>query len=392
MAMTETARLERETAETRARLEQTLGELRARMSPGQLLDQATDYLRNGSGRAFLGNLRDEVVTNPLPVALVGAGIAWLAISGAIGRRGGANGDGRYRARYGYDPARDWGRTAATADDLGHDGRGLSAAERARRAAEGWAEEARDTVTGVRESAREMGERVGTAYDEAADGTRRTAEAWADEASAAAHQAGERLREGMDEIQQRASAVGERTAEVYERTAGGVRRVARKAADYGRAARHAVQPDGTLMNFCREQPMLVAGLGIAIGAALGAMIPASRTERRVMGEASREVQDRVRAVASETMRAAAQEEDGAGDGAGTQGGSAEQPNQGESEGRVHQHYASGEAAVEFERGVRQGDGAANTESDPQSAPYAEAAEAGAVGAPSPYGEQDRQQQG
>src|SRR5512145_2218073 len=92
MAMRETARLERETEETRARLEQTLGELRARMSPGHLIDQATDYFRNNSGREYLHNLREEVVRNPVPIALIGAGIAWLAISGTIGRRhNGGNG-------------------------------------------------------------------------------------------------------------------------------------------------------------------------------------------------------------------------------------------------------------------------------------------------------------
>jgi hypothetical protein len=113
MAISETARLERETEETRAELEHTLGELRARISPGQLLDQATGYLRNGSGRAFLGNLRDEVVRNPLPVALVGVGIAWIAISGAVGRR--SSGSDK------LDPARDWGETRATAHDLAGDG-------------------------------------------------------------------------------------------------------------------------------------------------------------------------------------------------------------------------------------------------------------------------------
>ncbi|NJM93158.1 MAG: DUF3618 domain-containing protein [Rhodospirillaceae bacterium] len=84
---TETERLERETEQTRAQLEQTLGELRARMSPGQLFDQATDYFRNSSGRAYLHNLREEVVHNPVPITLIGAGIAWLALSGALGRRG-----------------------------------------------------------------------------------------------------------------------------------------------------------------------------------------------------------------------------------------------------------------------------------------------------------------
>ena len=172
---TETERLEREAEQTRAQLEQTLGELRARMSPGQLFDQATDYFRNNSGRQYLHHLRDEVVHNPVPVALIGAGIAWLAISGTVGRR--HNGGGRY----GYDPARDWGRTAATADDLEHGGRGPShgpsMAQRARQRAEGWVDEARDAMSSVREDVSDVSERASTAYDEAIGQARETAEGW-----------------------------------------------------------------------------------------------------------------------------------------------------------------------------------------------------------------------
>ena len=95
---------------------------------------------------------------------------------------------------------------------------------------------------------------------------------------------------------------ERAGDLYERTADGFRRVTRKASDYGHAARDAVKPDGALLNFCREQPMLVAGLGVAFGAALAAMIPASRVERETMGEASRRMQDRIKETASDIVAA------------------------------------------------------------------------------------------
>jgi hypothetical protein len=312
MAITQTARLERETEETRAQLEHTLDELRARVSPGQLLDQATDYLRNSSGRAFLGNLRDEVVRNPLPVALVGAGIAWIAIAGAVGRRSTGNSH--------PGMARDWGETAGTTDDLAHGGRaydaGPGAMRRAHQAAEGWVDDARDAVS----------------------------------------EAGDSVREGVDEMRERAGTM-------YDETVGGARRVASRAADYGRAARHAVQPGGAVMNFCREQPMLVAGLGIAAGAALAAMLPASRAESRIMGDASRDVQERVRDAAAQGLRsvAAAGEENAA------RGGDSE----------------SADAAADVERGVQRGSGRPNVEAEPQAtpqsaAPYAEAAEAGAPG--------------
>ncbi|WP_162917267.1 DUF3618 domain-containing protein [Dongia deserti] len=368
MANAETARLEREAEETRAQLEQTLGELRARMSPGQLLDQATNYFRNNSGRAYLGNLRDEVVHNPVPVALIGAGIAWLAISGTMGRR--RNGNGRME--------RDWGRTAGVADDLSHGGRGPSAMRRARETAEDWAGEARDAMSGTLESAKEMGDRASTAHDEAIGAARQTAKGWTEEASSTVHQA------------------RDRAADMYDQTASGIRRVARRAAGYGRAARRAVQSDGALVNFCREQPMLVAGLGVAVGAVLAAMIPSSRAEREIMGETSRDVQDRVREAASETMRAASGDSEG--DRAGARAsesaserryGDAWQRESGQSgaarddtarigEDRRGEPYAAREAATDIERGVQRSDRASNVEAEPQSAPYAEAAEAGAAG--------------
>jgi hypothetical protein len=384
---TETERLERETEQTRAQLEQTLGELRARMSPGQLFDQATDYFRNSGGRAYLRNLREEVVHNPVPITLIGAGIAWLALSGAIGRRGGSK-----------DMARDWGRTAGIADDLAHDGRGPSAMRRAQETAQSWAHEAGEAISETeerwRERAEDVGERVSTAYDETVGRARETAD-----------EAGERLREGADGLRERAG-------DLYERTADGFRRVTRKASDYGHAARDAVRPDGALLNFCREQPMLVAGLGVAFGAALAAMIPASRVEREAMGEASRRVQDRVKETASDTWRAVGGEstaqresdqrpgredrfEQAANDGspAATQQsniGRSEQPAYAKRRERWDSDaMGSREAAADVERGVRQGDRASNIETEPERAPYAEAAEAGAAASSALPGEETKQ---
>ena len=334
MTMTETARLERETEETRAQLESTLFELRARMSPGSLVDQATDYLRGSSGRAFVSNLRDQVVQNPVPVTLIGAGIAWLALSGALGRRG--NGNGR------ADIARDWSRTDTTAYDMADDADRRSAAQRARDTAESWAEGARsaasETGEAVREGLDNLRDRAGTLYDETVG-----------QAREAASDAGDTLRHGMHNVGQQA------------------RHMARKAADFGRAARHAVQSDGTLMAFCHEQPMLVAGIGIAVGATLGAMIPASRAETRVMGEASRKLRERATQAAAEGLRAATK-----GESYGSDRGDEERAGN-----------AADRAANDIDRGVDRVSRHPNTETEPQqgaAAPYGESAEAGADSGP------------
>ncbi len=373
MAMRETERLERETEETRARLEHTLGELRARMSPGQLFDQASNYFRNNSGREYLHNFREEVVHNPVPVALIGAGIAWLAISGTMGRRhNGGNGSMERDSK-----GRDWGRTAGIAQDLSHGGNGPSGMQRARETAADWTEDA--------------SARASTAYDEAIGAARQTTEDWRDEASSTAHKARETMREGMDTARERASHTRQRASEMYEHTAGGVRRVAHKAADYGRAARHSFDRDGPLVTFCREQPLLVAGIGVAVGAALAAMIPASRTERQVMGDTSRDVQDRFRNTARSVMddsesvgQEADRQESRPGEGVGenrfgdTWQGEAARGDGTRGESWRGGSYAEREAASDLERGMKQSGRASNIEAEPQSAPYAEAAEAGAAG--------------
>src|SRR5205085_2234804 len=62
--------------ESRARLSEKLEELRARITPGEVVDQLVDYVRD-SGGEFMRTLGYQVRRNPLPVALIGAGMAWL---------------------------------------------------------------------------------------------------------------------------------------------------------------------------------------------------------------------------------------------------------------------------------------------------------------------------
>src|SRR5215472_3133316 len=96
--MTTSEQLEREAETARAQITATLDELRTRMTPGQVVDQLVDYVRNGSGATFLDNLRGHVVNNPLPVTLVGAGLAWLAMASrrpSVG--GGGDVAGSFRA-------------------------------------------------------------------------------------------------------------------------------------------------------------------------------------------------------------------------------------------------------------------------------------------------------
>jgi len=65
----------------------------------------------------------------------------------------------------------------------------------------------------------------------------------------------------------------------------------------------------------EQPLLVAGIGLAVGMAIGAVVPMSEMENRLMGEPSDKLKDsagelasegyeKVKAVAEDALEAAA----------------------------------------------------------------------------------------
>src|SRR5438874_2468841 len=55
---------------------------------------------------------------------------------------------------------------------------------------------------------------------------------------------------------------------------------------------------TFIEFAMEQPLVLAGIGLAIGAAIGAALPSTATEDRLMGEASDDVKEGVADLAAE----------------------------------------------------------------------------------------------
>ena len=66
---------------TRTDMDATLSAIEHRLTPGQLVDQGIDYLRHSGANEFVANLGGSVKHNPLPVALVGIGLAWLMAAG-----------------------------------------------------------------------------------------------------------------------------------------------------------------------------------------------------------------------------------------------------------------------------------------------------------------------
>ncbi|PZQ57321.1 MAG: hypothetical protein DI570_19890 [Phenylobacterium zucineum] len=97
------ADLEREVEETRGQIDRTVDALKDKMQPRELFDEATRMM-SGTSNKVLTTAVQQLRENPIPIALIGLGVAWLAISQT--RRdptlGGAYPNGYYPTYEGYD--------------------------------------------------------------------------------------------------------------------------------------------------------------------------------------------------------------------------------------------------------------------------------------------------
>ena len=78
--MTKTAEdVEREVEASRGNLDRTVEALKNKMTPGQLFDEAT-HAMGGAGQQVLSKFVDQAKENPMPLAVMGLGLAWLMTS------------------------------------------------------------------------------------------------------------------------------------------------------------------------------------------------------------------------------------------------------------------------------------------------------------------------
>ena len=79
-----TAELEREAEAIRSRVADTAESLKAKLTPGQIIDELTSVFSGSGGSEALSNLKLQVQENPLPLVMVGTGLAWLMFGKAPG--------------------------------------------------------------------------------------------------------------------------------------------------------------------------------------------------------------------------------------------------------------------------------------------------------------------
>ena len=293
MSSTETKRaeeLEREIAQDRLRIEERIDAIQARMSPGQLLDEALTYAKQSGGGEYFANLGTAMKSNPLPVALMGISMAWLManpgahkrheepsydyeddldyplapVSGSVRRLGPVRTDGGHRYSHFADEA--GGRFKALTDESGR--RAGHFMDDAGKTYRGFADATGRQIHDIRDEA-------GRLFDEASGWASKT---WRRMGSSASRAGGSMM--------------------------GGARSVGNTAMNMGGSVRHqAAHLNETIARQFQDQPLIGGALAFALGAVIGAALPNTRRENEAMGETAEDVRNQLSTKASEAMHKA-----------------------------------------------------------------------------------------
>ncbi|TGQ51571.1 DUF3618 domain-containing protein [Mesorhizobium sp. M1C.F.Ca.ET.193.01.1.1] len=247
------AELEREAEATRARVVATAESIRDKMTPGQLVDELAGLFSGGAGAEMLANLKAQVRDNPLPLTVIGAGLAWLMLG---------SGASAAAASPGYATRRSSGQRD------GASGSGMAMTSDTSASAGEMAGGAAGTFSGMASSA------ANTMSDMASDAAGTVSD------------------------------IASGTAQTLANSAAATADMATQA---GRSAQQLME----------DQPLALAAVGLAIGAAIGAMLPHTQVEDERLGgyreqlrdkaeDALEEGVDQVKQVAAEVYQTASEE--------------------------------------------------------------------------------------
>lgn len=297
------AALEREAEGIRSQVANTAESLRDKMSPGQMIDEVRDYFSNSDGSTALNNLKTQVRDNPLPLALIGAGLAWFFLGGgpSSGRiRDSASG---YLGNDDYDD--DFEDSTYTDEDW--DGSGMDALGGL--SASGGYEGSKSSMSKKGSLTGKVGSMASSVSD--------TVGGVASTVSDAAGSAYSAVGDAASAVSGTASSAANAASMAARRAARTGRMLSRGSSRVGRRMH-----DGYLEVLSRE-PLVLGALGLAVGTAIGAMLPSTDYEDETVGpyrdrlrdEAGRrmhegldDAKDAARDVASSAYQAAKKEAD------------------------------------------------------------------------------------
>jgi ElaB/YqjD/DUF883 family membrane-anchored ribosome-binding protein len=275
------ADLEREVQAQRDRVEARIGEIKDRLSPGQLIDEALAYTKDG-GSHFAANLGSTISANPLPAALLGVSLVWLM-----------SGQGKSQSQSEQQPMRAQRYDQPDYPYARASGNGLRrTAHRADEAGQWWSEF--ETGDGGRYKAKsnEKGDRLG----HFADDTGKFFGGFIDDA-------GNRIKQFQDEAGNVIDDAAGWASHAWSDMRHGIGDTAQSVTDGAQQLGREMQKQSDQLTqqigrLFEQQPLIAGALAFAAGATLGAALPHTREEDKLVGKQGDKLRSEARHAAGD----------------------------------------------------------------------------------------------
>jgi hypothetical protein len=283
----ETDRIEADVQQSRHRLNDTLNELGSRLSPGQMLDEGLGLVQGQAGR-FAGRLGRQIRDNPLPVVLIGAGIAWLAVASRQSSTSAVDEEEYYhQRRYRTIEEARWstprmpGETDEAYEERVHQAysQALGLKQLAGEAAHEFKERVNRTVEGIQYAATRTGRRIGRTFMGAGRRLGGAFSSTRDRMGAGYSGTRDKLGSAYSGARERlgglASTTGERLSTLASDTRHAAQEQAERLGHAAEEARHRAE------RFYDDTPLAAGAIALAVGALVGSLTPLSPPERRTL---------------------------------------------------------------------------------------------------------------
>jgi hypothetical protein len=234
------AEVEAEVEASRDELDRNVEALKSKMTPGQLFDEATRTM-GGAGQQVASKFIEQAKENPMPLAVMGLGLAWLMMT-SNKSRGSSYSGGEVRS---YSPRTQGYGSGATGYGAASSGGGL------------------------REKAHELGDKASELISGAKD-----------KLSSGSSAISESGRAGIQALGSVAGGLGER------------------------AERMRYRAQNSFTDSLEHEPLLIGAAGLLVGAAIGAALPATDAENRLVGPMRDKVVGKGKDVAQTGLQQAA----------------------------------------------------------------------------------------
>ena len=267
---------------TRAQMTGTINQIGERLSPDYLIDKAKTSVREATVGRFKdmsyeanrrmedmsNSMSDTVRANPLPVALIGLGLGWLLMSDRSKRQ-----QYEMRGQYGTTGYRyyEGNNDPAALDQVRH---------RVGDAADAVQDRAADLQDRISGTAQRVGENVSETAQRTGEAVRETA-----------YRMGESVGHTAEMVQERAADMSNQARNEADRLAAEARWRAQNGVERTRQ---------TFWEAMEQTPLTLGAIVLIAGAAVGASIPSTEYENRLMGDTRDRLMDEAKTRAQDTV--------------------------------------------------------------------------------------------